>query len=106
MPDPVLPTVDDTVVKCSKCEREFMSYRWRIFTGSEGAAKVLVDRDGLVLYDLVLVCSCKTVFHHHTKEETLKRHAEMYQSALSTYEKLMRHYSSGAIINSDNSTTG
>lgn len=110
-PDPAQPKVDDTVVKCAKCERQFNSYRWRIFKVNEGEAKVLVDRDGLVIYDLVLVCSCSTVFHHHTKEETLKRHAELYQSALDAYEKLMQHYrppleakTESAIIASDNST--
>lgn len=107
MPADPLPTVDDTLVKCGKCPREFGSYRWRKFTASEGEVRVLVDRDGLVIYDLVLVCSCGVVFHHHTKEETLKKHAELYRSALSAYERLMRYYvkteAEGAIISDDNS---
>ena len=108
--NPVKPAVDDTIVKCSRCEREFMSYRWRIMKVAKGEARVLVDRDGLVIYDLVLVCSCSVVFHHHTKEETLKKHAELYQSALSAYERLMAHYAEptreDAIITPDNQSTG
>lgn len=106
MPDsPAVPTVDDQVVRCGKCPREFLSYRWRIMKVFDGEARVMVDRDGLVIYDLVLVCSCGTVFHHHTKEETLKKHAQVYQSALSAFEILMKHYQprpvESAIINAD-----
>lgn len=106
MPDPNPVAVDDTLVSCKHCEREFNSYRWRIFKIADGEARVLVDRDGFVLYDLVLVCSCGTVFHHHTKEDTLKKHAELYQSALSAYEKLMQHYQPSAIIQTENKSTG
>jgi hypothetical protein len=107
--DPVAPVVVDELVYCAgKCERQFTSYRWRMVHVHGVETRVLVDRDGFVIYDMVLVCSCGSVFHHHTKDETLRRHAEAYRETVSAYEKLMKHYEKrgdgGAIITGDNLT--
>lgn len=83
------PAVEDNPVLCRQCGREFSSYMYRKVTAGEEDAVSMVDRDGELIYDLVKVCRCGSVFHWHTKEATIVKNSSVYQTA---FEQLMSHY--------------
>ena len=70
--------MEERPVACERCGHEFLSYIYRVVNGDE---EILVDRDNDVVYDLVKVCRfCRTVFHWHTKDRTIQKHTEAYQT--------------------------
>ena len=79
-----LPVVEDTPVPCRKCGHEFQSYMHRTI----GGERVLIDRDGDTVWDLVKVCHyCKDVFHWHTSVRQMQEAAIAYQDM---FEALMQ----------------
>lgn len=103
---PGVPVVEENPCRCEKCGHVFMSYLHRVI-GQEN--KVLIDRDGNVIFDLVVTCKyCITVFHWHTKEKTMQEMSKNYQSMFELLETLhspgIERPSESAIIQKTNET--
>lgn len=75
-PVPALPALDEAPVLCKKCGHKFSSYLSRTI----GGETCLIDRDGNVIFDLVVTCRfCKDVFHWHSSTKEMQKMATAYQ---------------------------
>lgn len=94
-PKPVVIVTDDRPVRCRSCEHVFKSFRLREI-GTGKTVTVLSDLDGVMIYDLVMVCPrCKDVYHWHSKDSAIRDNTY-------AFERLMRHYEERrAIINGE-----
>lgn len=103
---PVVPPVEENPCTCETCGHVFQSYLYR----AVGVVnRSLVDRDGNIVFDLVVVCKyCSTVFHWHTKEKSMQEMSKNYQSMFELLETLhspgIERPSESAIIQKTNET--
>lgn len=81
-----LPTLQEVFCTCEKCGHEFSSWLRREVSGVPS----LVDREGNLIYDLVLCCKfCGTVFHWHTKDRSIQENSKIYQDLFEALESAL-----------------
>lgn len=82
---PSVPAVEENPCACEKCGHVFLSYLHRVVNKD----KLLIDRDGNVVFDLVVTCKyCNTVFHWHSKEKTMQEMSKNYQDMFELLQTL------------------